>query len=375
MNFLSQKRSRPIAQESAAEKGATQSNQAAASASTQTIGMGRWSYDTVAKTAFLDQNAKRLLDLPDEYRAPIHFIQNFCTPSARGLALQAYQECLSGKPFTMNIDLIPVSGKPFSSLINGVPELDENGRVTGVSLSFQKIINGQEINGSYPEQIARLKTQNKQLIAFSEHISRQIRTGTSNLALTLELINDTDSDQEKEELVRNMNSISRGMTASVEELNQMIQFYRKSPNLLAEVSFQNALNKATTKLGPLLQDSDTDIFSDFSEIPIIKYHGDFLEKVFTTLIKHAVLYKIEGRRPALDIFTYYEDQKQCLLIKDNSQGQLLVPAHVWGSSQTQGSQDDLALEFAGIKLQIEALNGSIQVEANSGIGTTVRIKF
>jgi len=89
MNFLSQKRSRPIAQESAAEKGATQSNQAAASASTQPIGMGRWSYDTVAKTAFLDQNAKRLLDLPDEYRAPIHFIQKFCTPSARGLALQA----------------------------------------------------------------------------------------------------------------------------------------------------------------------------------------------------------------------------------------------------------------------------------------------
>ncbi|MDG1064549.1 MAG: hypothetical protein P8O93_08910 [Flavobacteriaceae bacterium] len=371
MNFLSKKRSRPIAQENDASP-ITPSSDSFAS---QTIEVGRWSYDSLNKTAFLDQNAKRLLDLPAEFRAPMHFIQNFCSPNMRSRALQAYQECLSGKPFTMKVDLVPVNEKPFHALLNGIPDLDENGGVKGVSLSFHKAENGQDFGTSLPAQLEHLTAQNKQLIAFSEHISRQFRSGTSNLALTLELLNDSGSEDEKQELVRNMHTISKGMTNTVEELNQMIQFYRKPNNLLREVSFQNALNKATTQLDPLLQESDTDIFSDFSEIPVIKYHGDFLEKIFVTLIKHAVVNKIEGRRPALDIFTYYDDQQQCLLIKDNSQGQLLMPAHVWARQNNPDQHDDLALEFAGIKLQIEALNGSISVEGNSGIGTTVRIKF
>ena len=226
------------------------------------------------------------------------------------------------------------------------------------------------------QELAKISKRNEQLVAFSEHISRQIRSTTGNLSLTVEFLEQATSPQERNELLGQLSDISKSMSETVTQLNQMVHFSRLNEDQRENVALGRALSRCLVKINDLIQESEVEIFSDFSEVPEVAFNAQLLESFFEIIIKHSIVHPVGDRQPTIDIFSYQEQEQAVLLIKDNSEGhglaQLLDSDTKDFNSETEESH---ALTLAGLKLQVEQLGGQISVKANAKVGTSIRLKF
>ncbi len=171
-------------------------------------------------------------------------------------------------------------------------------------------------------QLVRLNNQNEQLVAFTEHMCRQIRSVTGNLGLTIELLQASTEEQERNELTRQIGEISASMNQMVDQLNQLTYCAKLTPDQKEMVSIGGALNRTLGQLNALIHESEAEVFSDFSEVPEVLFNTRLLESLFKSVIEHSIIHTPESRKPAIDIFSYQEEERNVLLIKDNSDGRM-----------------------------------------------------
>ena len=225
-------------------------------------------------------------------------------------------------------------------------------------------------------QLVRLNNQNEQLVAFTEHMCRQIRSVTGNLGLTVELLQASTEEQEQKELTRQIGEISASMNQMVDQLNQMTYCAKLTPDQKEMVSIGGALNKTLGQLNALIHESEAEVFSDFSEVPEVLFNTRLLESLFKSVIEHSIIHTPENRKPAIDIFSYQEEEHNVLLIKDNSDGRMADKFTRAASGTVKASDTDTStLAFNALKLQVQQLGGTINVSANSSIGASLKLIF
>ncbi len=223
-------------------------------------------------------------------------------------------------------------------------------------------------------QLIRLNKQNAQLVAFAEHMCHQIRSVTGNLALTIELLQQTKDEQERKELLDQIQEVSATMNQTVDQLNQMSYCSKLAPDQKEKVVISSALNKSLGQLNALIHESEAEIFSDFSEVPEVLFNTKLLESFFKSVIEHAILSTPEMRKPAIDIFSYQEQEDNVLLIKDNSDGSVMKKFRDTENNPHDSNDIDTAvLTFNALKIQIEQLGGTLTMTTNSSVGSSVKI--
>jgi len=225
-------------------------------------------------------------------------------------------------------------------------------------------------------QLIRLNKQNEQLVSFAEHMCRQIRSVTGNLGLTVELLEQTSNEQERKELMQQIAEISATMNQTVDQLNQMAYCSRLSPDQKEKVSMSSALSKSIVQINALIHESEAEIFSDFSEVPEILFNTKLLESIFKSLIEYSIIHTPAQRKPAIDIFSYQENDENILLIKDNSDGSIMRKlSGPQATTEKTNNIDSDILTFNALKLQIEQLGGHLEIMANSSVGSSIKVRF
>lgn len=224
-------------------------------------------------------------------------------------------------------------------------------------------------------QLVRLNKQNAQLVAFAEHMCRQIRSVTGNLGLTVELLQQTTDEQERQELIGQIQDVSVIMNQTVDQLNQMSYCSKLSPDQKENVSISSSLHRSLGQLNALIHESEAEIFSDFSEVPEVSFNAKLLESFFKSIIEYAIIHTPETRKPAIDIFSYQEHEGNVLLIKDNSDGSILAKFSRTDYRPDNNLSDASVLTFNALKLQIEQLGGALSVSANTSVGSSLKITF
>jgi len=224
-------------------------------------------------------------------------------------------------------------------------------------------------------QLIRLNKQNEQLVSFAEHMCRQIRSVTGNLGLTVELLEQTSNEQERKELMQQIAEISATMNQTVDQLNQMAYCSRMSPDQKEKVSMSSALSKSIVQINALIHESEAEIFSDFSEVPEILFNTKLLESIFKSLIEYSIIHTPAQRKPAIDIFSYQENDENILLIKDNSDGSIMRKlSGPQATTEKTNNIDSDILTFNALKLQIEQLGGYFEITANSSVGSSIKVR-
>ena len=96
------------------------------------------------------------------------------------------------------------------------------------------------------------------------------------------------------------------------------------------------------------------------------------------LISNAIKYGHQDRKTVIDIYTYLEDNRPCLMIKDNGLG---IDLKKYGNKifhmyQTFHDREDaVGIGLFIVKNQVEMLQGSIEVMSTVDVGTTFIIRF
>ncbi|AOZ98154.1 PAS domain-containing sensor histidine kinase [Flavobacterium commune] len=215
--------------------------------------------------------------------------------------------------------------------------------------------------------------QNNKLLNFAHIVSHNIRSHTCNLQMVLNVIDETDTIDEKLSFIEMFKEGTEKLSKTIENLNEVITIQKNSKTKKTIVNLKSEIEKITH--------SFKDKISITHHIPAnlnINVIPDYLENIVYNLLTNAVKYQSPERLPLLDISCKTEDGFHIVSFKDNGLGiNLQKYKHkIFGMYKTfHENEDAKGFGLFIVKNQMEAMKGKIEVESTAGLGSNFKLYF
>lgn len=339
---------------------------------------GGWGINFERKESYIDPEGRRILNIPDGFKPKPNTALKFYAEEHHEKVLELFNSCRSGKSFTAYFKMLTFDNKEFWARGTGKPLYDENNTIIGVHGVFQDITSEKLKELSLENSLHLIETQNSKLFNFAHIVSHNLRSHSSNLQLTLELMESVTSEEERQEFMTGLNSISESLNETIVHLNEIVNTQSRADDEKVPVEFETVLFHVKNSLTQLILKTEAEIYSDFSLVSSIKYIPAYMESVFLNLLTNALKYKHPDRTPLIQITTYYKNGSDYMEFKDNGLGidLALYKDKLFTMYQTFHKHEEaVGIGLFLTKNQIEALHGTISVASVVNEGTTFTIQF
>ncbi|MCT8339487.1 PAS domain-containing sensor histidine kinase [Flavobacteriaceae bacterium TK19130] len=344
----------------------------------QLTAAGSWKVDFLAKKSFLDEEGRRILKVPANFRPSLNDGLRFYAPEEHERVFELYNQCATGTPFSTTVKMLSYDQKLFWARTTGKPIFSEKKEVIGIRGVFQDM-NAEKVKQlDLQNSLSLVESQNKRLINFAHIVSHNLRSHASNLQLTLELLKSIEDEKEEAELMQSIYDISEGLNATISHLSEVATVQNKATDGRKTVRFEEVLQEVLHSLNRKIIQSEAQIYYDFSELEEIAYVPAYMESILLNLITNAIKYKHPDRVPSINIFTYTEGEDRFLKVQDNGLGIDLEKygGRIFNMYQTfHDHEEAVGVGLFITKNQIENLKGTIMVESEHLKGSTFTIKF
>ena len=218
--------------------------------------------------------------------------------------------------------------------------------------------------------------QNKRLLNFSYIVSHNLRSHTSNIASIMGLLESSDSEEEKNELIQLLKSVSNSLSETMIHLNEVITI-RTNIGLVSEpLNLNHYLETVQKVLSEQVNAKEVSFVTSMPENVIINYNPAYLESILYNIISNSIRYSHPDRKPIIYIQWIIDSENKILQISDNGVGIDLVKNadKIFGMYKTFGNHiDSKGIGLFITKNQIDAMGGNITVESEPNEGTTFKI--
>ncbi len=345
----------------------------------QMTSTGSWYVDFHKKESYWDFETYKILEYPDDYKPSLKDSANYYSEDCRQLAADCFFNCaMSGIPFNTEIKMVTLNNREFWARAIGKPMYNENKEIIGVRGVFQDIDDQKRKEIRLQKSVDIIAAQNSRLFNFAHIVSHNLRSHTSNLSLLVQLIEDINDPKEKEELIKEVKTISSNLNTTIEHLNEIVTIQTNNKQKKIPVKFKESLELVTSGISQIINNNNSQIRTDFSELEEINYIPAYLESILLNLITNAIKYKHPDRDPVIDIKTYLKDKSQFLKVSDNGRGidMSLFKDKIFGMYKTfHYNKDAVGIGLFLTKNQVESMGGSITVESQVDKGTSFIIEF
>ncbi len=220
--------------------------------------------------------------------------------------------------------------------------------------------------------------QNKRLLNFSYIVSHNLRSHASNIQAITNLLEITESESERKEMVDLLKTVSGSLNDAMLNLNKVVNiqtsidvsteplnlavFIRKTLDILND---QVVLKKAVVK-------------NNVQDNIMVNYNPAYLESILLNFIFNAIRYSHPDRAPEIDLSTFIDGGQIVFQIADNGVG-IDLDKHgdqLFGMYKTfNGNPDSKGVGLFISKNQIDAMGGKVLVESTPAKGTKFMIYF
>jgi len=340
-------------------------------------GSGGWKVDLINKTTVLDPAARSILNVPIEYEASLNKLSQFYVAGEhREKAITVFKSCENGLSFNTISKMLTYDGSSFWARAIGKPIFDSQRNVIGLQGIFQDITEEIKKERNLKSSLRTIASHNERLMNFANMVTHNVRSQASNLQLTLELLNDSNSEQETRDLNSNLNYISESLNKTIVHLNEIVSIQSKSLSEKSALYFKDYLLKAKVALNEEISTNDVEVFSEFSEVTKIYYNPEFLENIFISLVKFMIRSHQSQKPLVIDFYTFKENGTKFLLIKDNGNGHACKGKSLFDIAKDPEEINNMShINLFILKNQVEAMHGKIEIESALGKGTTFKIQF
>ena len=218
--------------------------------------------------------------------------------------------------------------------------------------------------------------QNKRLLNFSYIVSHNLRSHTSNIASIMGLLESSESEEEKNEMIQLLKSVSNSLSETMIHLNEVITI-RTNIGLVSEpLNLNYYLETAQKVLSEQVNVKEVSFVTSMPENVIINYNPAYLESILYNIISNSIRYSHPDRKPIIHIQWIIDSENKILQISDNGVGIDLVKNadKIFGMYKTFGNHiDSKGIGLFITKNQIDAMGGNITVESEPNEGTTFKI--
>lgn len=139
-----------------------------------------------------------------------------------------------------------------------------------------------------------------------------------------------------------------------------------------------ALEKGIAQNETMILETKAEIKTDLKKAPFLNFNKAYLESIFFNLVSNAIKYRSPARHLKIMVSSENINDEVVVKFSDNGLGLDIALYKERLFSLYQRFHDHAEGKGLGlflVKSQMEALNGSIDIESSVGIGTTFILKF
>lgn len=226
--------------------------------------------------------------------------------------------------------------------------------------------------------IKELLKSNADLKQFSYITSHNLRAPLSNIEAILRVIDYSTLDTTTAELLKMLNFSGKQLAKTIEDLTKIlviknnVNAERRTIGLSASFAhLGNIFSSALTEAG-------AEVFTDFTD-PEIDFNETYFESILINLFSNAINYRSPERNLVIRASTVFDENGNTIFrFSDNGTGIDVNRYKDRLFGLYQRFHDNIEGQGLGlyiIKSQIEALNGTIDIESEPDKGTTFIITF
>lgn len=341
-------------------------------------GAGGWSIDFKNKKSFFDKQARRILEVPADFVPSLKEGYRFYAKEHMELATKLFFDCAQGIPFHEEIKMVTYTNKVFWAKAHGKPLLDQNNEIIGIRGVFQNIELEKNKEIKLQQTLDIIEGHNKRLYNFAHIVSHNLRSHVSNLQLSTALFETDGLDKDNLDLFDNFKEIGENLDVTLKHLNEIVTIQSGTNKELVSIRFETVFETVKASIKQLILQSKAIIYTEFSEVEEIDYLPAYMESIMLNLLTNSIKYKHSDRNPEINIFTYTEEDKVFLGVKDNGIG---IDLEKYGDQVFKmyktfhNNNESQGLGLFLVKSQVESLGGKISVESKLGKFTKFTIQL
>nr|WP_321234262.1 PAS domain-containing sensor histidine kinase [uncultured Psychroserpens sp.] len=348
--------------------------------------VGLWDYNAISDEVFYSKESKNILGYKDheltnssmEWNRRVHpedletYFKDF-NAHING-HLDTYRNehrvlCKDG-----NYKWILDKGKVVDRDINGKPK-----RIIGTHTDITYRKKKDEQSEKYLQLIT---SQNKRLHNFTHIVSHNLKTHIGNFKNILEFYEESNSEEEKVELINHLNTISEALTSTIVDLDDIISIKSKSNTkaLNERVNIFACTEKIIDSLEIEIANNEVAIYNSLRKDDFLIANRSYLESIIYNLISNGIKYRSDKRNSKVILQSIHTKNELKILVADNGIGidTEKFKNKLFEMYQTYhgtNRDDSRGVGLYITKTQVEALGGTIDVESKLNEGTTFILTF
>jgi PAS domain S-box-containing protein len=337
-----------------------------------------WEYDLETNTStFISKKIESILGYSvDEYSESPTFWEDHIHPEDREFAIAlSAKENKSYVNRNYEYRMIDKNGKIIwiRDILNFVYENKKPVISRGIMIDITIM---KEAEKDLNDSLQLVTEQNKRLLNFSYIVSHNLRSHTSNIESIISLIESAESEEERNEMMLLLKSVSDSLDETMEHLNEVVNINTNVNLSIKPLNLNNYVDKAKEVLTEQIQSNDATFITNIPENATINYNSAYLESILYNLISNAIRYRHPERKPIITIQLYKENEKDVIEISDNGMGIDLKrnSDKIFGMYKTFSNNPDAkGIGLFITKNQIVAMGGTIKVKSTLDVGTSFKI--
>jgi len=248
----------------------------------------------------------------------------------------------------------------------------------GFMLAF-KDITGRKISDLERDRItADLVQRNKDLEQFTYIVSHNLRAPVANIKGLSNMLNSFDFNIiENQEIKTSLATSIDVLDGMIMDLNHILQVRHDVRERREDIYFSALVDDIKMSLHNFITRQHAMIKCDFAAVNQIVKVKSYMHSIFYNLILNAIKYRRPDADPVITIFTRKNEDGMEIFFKDNGKG--IDPRNMKDLFGLY-KRFDTSVEGKGmglfmVKMQVESIGGSIDVESEPGRGTTFKVTF
>jgi signal transduction histidine kinase len=241
-------------------------------------------------------------------------------------------------------------------------------------------LNGELVNKN--DQLLKtnheLIRHNNDLMQFSYSVSHNLRGPVASLIGLLKLLEHPTGGEDSKDIFSHVNRSLQSLDQIIKDLSSIIDIRNTVTEVKQTVVLQEEIETIKNLLQRQIHDHQVIISTDFSEAPDLLSIRPMLTSILYNLISNAIKYRSPDRLPQIVVSSCLEKNFIRIKVSDNGLGidlerfkEKLFGLYKRFHTHTEGKGLGLFL----VKLQTEALGGSIDIESTPGEGTTFTVSI
>lgn len=279
---------------------------------------------------------------------------------------------LQGHPQTFEREIpIPGGGGTRYSLANYFPHIVD-GEVEGffvhvADISFTKLLE------------EKLRAKNKGLLNFANTVSHNLQSYASNFAGILDLMEHAKTENEKQQMILHLKTVSKAFSATVANLSEIADVENHGALKMQPVNLYQSIETVCQILKIQIENSNAVVLNKVARDLMVNANAAYLESIILNLLTNAIKYHQPGRYPVIEFDCSTSSTNELVLkVRDNGLG-INLPKYkdqLFGVFKTfHGNKDAKGIGLYITKFQVEAMGGQIDVESEELKGSTFIIRF